>query len=835
MITTINLHDTARPKKPQTIAHFQAGESAGFDASQTEGETEVTSTTQFIDSGVVNDVKIFSPRKMPSSVMSSDYNFQDIRTFLSKPMPLVDGTLTTAGSPTVYLQDCTSAVFNPLFPMWHDKLKGIYGFKATMCFTLKVTASRFDQGLYFLAFCPNGGNPVNNPFFNPFYMHSITQVSSLLHARFDINCDSSVTLRVPWVTAQSFMPLVPWTTARAGTPGLIYLYGAVPITSVGGISSADYTIYVHCEDIELFGNTVPQCGVDFFDKKVRFQAGGTTSKKSKKNIIDEEMDSERTISNGLKLATSVATALSPIPILSSIATPMSWLLDAASKAAYAWGFSAPRINDPPHRMTKWSNPYMSNYNKKSTSQTLALSSTNDVGYIDGWSGTDVDEMSISFLAQRSAIFALFYVTTAIADGTLLYGLDINPRNFIRNTVDSGATLRNYTPVAFLASQFSMYRGSLVLKFTMVKTEFHIGRLMFVFVPFANVPIPVMTTLNSSNCLREIVDIRCGNEFEITIPYISSAPYCNISLGEAIGRLNVYLVDKIKVGGGETSDTITFLVEGRGGSDFELAMRQSDEGADNYFTFPATLQSGGSGGMDPCEIATTVIGGGSPTPNKKYDYASACIGEATESILTLLKAGGNVNDVNTAPLVSYKFRLNPYSLLACDITAGVVNKRAYIEPFNTYAPLYALMRGGVRITINQTFIGSTTPRPYLLSSHFTSNNRGFLIESTNALPDAQLGFYSHNSGIIIRDVTDACIIADVPQYTKYASTPVFSEIGIAASMQASTVFETGRKVNLYYNTLTLAGAGYTIEPTIHRAVTDDFRLGMFISIPPVATV
>nr|QDH89863.1 MAG: hypothetical protein H4Rhizo43795_000001 [Picornavirales sp.] len=828
----------------------ETGETAGIIARETSGSTVQNGTTHWIDSGVVNTAQNTTLLTQPSSITSCDYVYQDIKAFLAKPLIAGDYVLTNALTLMIDQFDITRPIYNNTAPfdIWYHKLIGIHGIRCTFVYTLKINASRFDQGMYLLAFQPSGGVAQTAAQYIT-YSHSRNQVSQLLHAKLDVNCDSSVTIRVPWISTHSFLPMTPYSGSRLGSPGRIQLWALEPITTVGGTGSAGATLYVHLEDVELFASTTPQCGLCIGGDKVsvHFQAG-TVVRRKKKDIHTEEVESNRTISNSLKLATDISSALSPIPLLSSIAAPMSWLLDAASRAAYAWGYSAPRINDPSNRMTKWSNPYLCNYNKKSVAQTLALSSTNTVGQVSGIFGTDIDEMSFDFIKQRSAIYARFTISTSNSTGDLLYSCLVTPRDMYSSTIDSTNTMISFTPVGFLSRLFNLWRGSMIYTFTIVKTEFHIGRLMVVFTPYALLAGPVITASLASYCLREIIDIRAGNQFQVTIPYISAAQYMTCQdAGGQTGTLSVYLVDALEVGGTQTNTTISVFVDVKGGPDFEVASRSA--GIELNFTQANTYQSAvdtiGGTKLDPCKIETTVIGEGSEHSSKNYNFASSNLGEVTESFSSLLKAGGILNypQTITSQPQTYSWAINPTIVLMSKINVNTYVGGQYYDIFSRIVPLYALMRGTIRLSIYETpnvLLVATVWRAYpkRLLSDFNQGVVGMAIDgNVNTYPPIDDLAPMYNNGIIIKDVTDAGVIVDVPQYTKFAATATWAEVSTMAVATARTQSTTdqGRRTILYYERLVAGGLGYdsnTIGLTVHRSVGDDFRLGCFISIPPI---
>ena len=85
-----------------------------------------------------------------------------------------------------------------------------------------------------------------------------SQISQLLSVYFYINSDTSVQLRIPFISAFPGATIVHDPNVPViGDPGVFFIYPYSPLVAVEGNTSATYTLWTHYEDVEILGNTAP--------------------------------------------------------------------------------------------------------------------------------------------------------------------------------------------------------------------------------------------------------------------------------------------------------------------------------------------------------------------------------------------------------------------------------------------------------------------------------------------------------------------------------------------------------------------------------------------------
>jgi hypothetical protein len=737
---------------------------------------EQDNTTKFVDLG--DTVTAVTPTYVRPNLFGSVQTMQqDIAKFLSKPIVVVDTTLAQGVTIEIDRQRTDNPVFNAAFPMWYAKTQGIYGMTFTTVHTMKINGSRFDSGIVSMAFAPDMGSPLTG--IDEFRSNTRTQLTQMSHVDFDINSDSSVELRVPWVCAR------PFRTVGAFGPGELVTYVYAPYNSTVAAQTVRITVYTHLEDVTFFGNIQYQSS----NRKVKLR----------NDVLTQEEDG-RLVSRSFRIGAQVSSALSTVPLLSTIFSPVSWLMDAASKAAYMWGYSAPTIVEPPVRMKLNSVPYIGNFNKHSVSQPLCISATNKVDNSLNFFGTDKDEMAIDFMKGIFSYYTSFDLTNAQVDEERIFLVNLNPREFSLDLAQVNTTRVITTPVAFLAHLYARYRGGFKFRFVMAKTEFHRCRLGFVFTPI-NAPA---TWDETDPAMRHVVDIRGTKVIEIETPWLFNSFWNDVTVNS--GQLSVWKLDDLRSGNSETPSTIRINVEVCGADDLMFASRS------NIRIAPArivTFQSANK--IVP--IVNDTIGNSIAAP-KDLNYAALSHGEAHLSLLQILKAGSWSRTATGSPA---------YTVWPHSITMSTTADPATFAGEDTYviiACCYAGIRGGMRMSLFS--VSSTTARPVVAVTRPQILNTANYI--TTATP-TDMQVYGYNNNTVVAGPQEGVMCVDLPQNTALAVGPTTSNTILNGAAPTGT-----SPCRSFFSIFRYDDLATNIDFFLHRAVKDDFRLGTFISTP-----
>ncbi len=767
-------------------------------------------------------------KSMLSSLLTNDAAYskeQTIQDYLSKPVRLSSGAFTLSDSGnTIIAQDILSFIASQSnFAIWRNKFKGYYATRFTMVFRLVVNANRFQQGRYILAFCPTGGvgNITNTRDWYKKHCTTTHQVVQLPHAEIDLATESEVTLKIPMAMNQIAMPIS--VIADPGTNptydlGALFLRPYSALVAPTGSTVADYTIYMSLEDVELLGAST--------QSETRFR---TSRRKKNINISNQEQDQANVgpLEQGFTGVSMVAGALTNIPLLRQFTGPVKWASDFCAGVCSKFGWCKPSHLAPVNKMRRVIFPNLSNTDGHDVSQILALSQENIVEVCEGTSGTDLDEMSFSFLTSIQNYAGTFSFSTSNLAGDALFHQYMCPAdsNLIGSIVDNGKTLKAYGTIPFIANYFQYYRGTLCLRLKFVKTEFHSGRIAVAFFPQVGLNTFSNTYDDSAYVPRIILDLRENNEVEIEVPYISTLPYRNIN--DPYGIIYVFCVDPL-VAPSSVSSTINVIVEVVGSKSLEFAVP-----ANNLLgTYTPTATQAGTNPKD--SVGKLSLGQSSMD---EVAAAASCIGEKIVSFRSLIKRPTlwTTYDI-TAPSVGNVTQLKqiPVQLDTNYYESGTWYSFGTQDMMSVLGQCYALSRGGVRIKLVDTGAntGLISSVLYAPGGIYTGFQPGFGTVPANNVSVLSTSLFNSlgQNGLVTASRADLTggVEVQVPQYNM-----THSRINAQCMVPSEhlTYYNDIRvgapNYDLLHNFST-AGVGY-----IMRSGADDFSLGYFVSIPTLA--
>lgn len=384
-------------------------------------------------------------------------------------------------------------------------------------------------------------------------------------------------------------------------------------------ASAGYTPCTGTQDGADFTLTISFADADGVNKGLVSFANRPFLVAELQSGIEEDTVKDGPLSGPLyKLSKAASLVGDAIPSISSVTTPLSWFTRSASNAAAAFGFSRPVQLEPNHRFWSSANHYQNNADGPDTSFNLGLLQDNKVALSGTVGGTDVDEMALSYLTQKSVAITRFSIATqdvgmrytlSLSPFSMYFGADGEvkpivqpPFNYLDvstgDTFDPSNDLPEFhagsvitpTPLFMLGTMFKLYRGGFKITLKCNKTRFHGGRLMVAYTPFTetvpdtkNVWAPEQiedSVLNEADLYGHTVvwDLRESSECVIECPYIFNTPY--LKCEEPFGSLCVSVIDNINAPANVSQDLV-FAVEVAGLSGFEFARPEQKDFIVNF--------------------------------------------------------------------------------------------------------------------------------------------------------------------------------------------------------------------------------------------------------------
>jgi len=432
-------------------------------------------------------------------------------------------------------------------PIYQQKISGFRGFRGTLVLKLQTNAQKFQSGILLLSvgrFAPLLSAARRNTMTS-----HIVPLSQLPSVRHNVATTNETTLKVPFSSFENAYSLIPTTANPYAT---VYYVVYSPATN-GPIT---FKCWCHFEDVELL-YPVAQSGKSY------------GSSRRAKYLQSDKEDSGGIISAPVKtIAGGIRRLGDNIPLISSYTGPTSWFLDSLSKGLATFGLSNP--NDTSTRFSRVSR-VMSHSNNIDVADTLdshGMLAANKVAHLDGFAGTNVDEMALQYFCSIPSYVDDINIATTNIEGTRIWLFRVRPYNPVVASYPGSAgnvEVNWHSPMGYAASTFEYWRGSIVYKFFAAKTTFHNARILFVYQPNPNV-FPSYADAHFGT--RYIWDLSQTSEFEITIPYVNVVPWSLVS--REIGWVAAFVLNELEAPA-NVSSTVDIIVEEHGGPDFELAV------------------------------------------------------------------------------------------------------------------------------------------------------------------------------------------------------------------------------------------------------------------------
>lgn len=689
--------------------------------------------TQFNEDAEIVTAQITKPLDIMSYLPSSADTGANLSIidFLKRPFAIARGTLGTTDTVSTFpIYSMPDYAFSQA--QYSNKLQGVFGFRGDMVFKIQINGNPFQQGRYMLAWVPTGGAAASaspTTFWYITHGFTLSQRSQLPHVELDISCDTTAILKVPFVSALEYFPVgATNNTTKLGSTGILQLFPYAALQSPSGSNTVPYTLWVNFENIELVGATYPQSNIGF-DKNP--------------TEVEQKSAGIAPISGALAKFSGAAKILGQIPLLSSVAAPVGWATEILSKAALSLGWSRPLNLEPYMRVERAIHPYHANFDAPDNSLPLSYSCKNQVEVLPGFGGTDVDEMSFGyFLSVPTWIATISWPETGMIDQNL-WTTKLSPGQFLTTATDTGRTLTNFTPMAFISNMFQFWRGGFVFTFKIVKTPMHSGRLVVAFNPLETMVVAGSTYLTTENqrfyTHREVIDIRETSEFTVTVPYTSVQAFRACSTADNIdsmGQLTLSILDPL-VAPGVVANNVQIIIEVAAASDMEFAVptgsiwcpvtdvtpqgnicfsqcstlntttespqnvhyeRLTNEAIYNggcFDTYPQSNIGFSKGDANPCQKMDVVIGNGTARTDNLM-HSRACIGEKISSFRQMLKVPcilpyNNSNIDHTLYRTMLPFAISWF-------VNETAEKFTYlgVDIYSMLGSMYVMSRGGVRI-------------------------------------------------------------------------------------------------------------------------------------------
>ncbi len=275
-------------------------------------------------------------------------------------------------------------------------------------------------------------------------------------------------------------------------------------TAEANSTGVSITMYVWAENVDLWGPTsVTAQGIDEFEETLEPSAAAST-------------------------VAEAAGTLSTIPVIRPYALATQFLAGVAASSLKYFGWSNPPVlTAVPGRMPKASflNPGPCS---SFPDDVLALDPKNELTVDPRTVGANPqDPLIIADFAARSAIVDIVEWKVTDTPGTLLAQFPIQPCYYhIETRQRTAPNLSSYrvtaTPATYIAGMFEYWRGTMVVKFRTVASQFHRGRIAVTWDPAA---YSANVTFKEGAVVTHIIDLASASDMTVKIPFMSHYGMC----------------------------------------------------------------------------------------------------------------------------------------------------------------------------------------------------------------------------------------------------------------------------------------------------------------------
>jgi hypothetical protein len=515
-------------------------------------------------------------------------DIQDLTSYFTRPRLIYSSNI-TGGLSAFVRQDVDSVVlFNTFFPNGLDRLAGVYGVRFKLVFTLQLATTPYQQGLLCLNWQYGPCASVSTPLGGLTPRGAIQGMqTNVPHVLLDLADTTMGVLKVPYLSVQEFMPLTDGVTDY----GTLFISPILPVAFGAGGTVPTMRLYVHIEDLELYGAIPTESAV------ITLQGGKVLSP-----VTQEFNKSSHPFSSALNSAGQAFSFLAKgIPSLASIAGPPAWALGQAARLVRYFGYSKPTITEPTNRMYLQSHVNEINVDVPSAATVVGPFADNTLAASPEFAHNGVDEMSLAYILSQYSQLCIGQIGLSDASGARLYASAVSPSSFwFRSRLTGTPPFCNLsapksskvagaqkafvpTNIFYIASCFKQWKGSFRFRVTFAKTKFHSGRVLIMYVPTVTsaqeliyptdtpttvIGVPPGTFGPQPFGYSKLFDLRDSSVFEFDVPYISPLPYN--SFYSPSGSIVMYVQDPLQAPS-TVPNVVPFLVEVKAMPDFEVAV------------------------------------------------------------------------------------------------------------------------------------------------------------------------------------------------------------------------------------------------------------------------
>lgn len=485
-----------------------------------------------------------------------------------------------------------------------------------------------------------------------------------LHAIIDLSTSSDFELTLPWVCASDWGNLED--NLFMGSWQITVTTLSIIKTAIGGgCASANLTVFARpAPDFQLAGATFQsgRASINRSTPSTRARATRMPATISSRpaastpnapapvtTAITQAQQKVSDATGGLKISgiakgvAKVADVAAKVPMLSTVASGVSWAANGIASVAEWFGFTRETTVPTPTEALVKTSQNLINADGNDTSRIGAMLSTNGISrnpaFGPGLSG--IDEASFAFIFDKY---------TLIDRMTFVVGNPVSEDYLIPVTPCIGVYKQNgsrYLPTSagYIGSRFQFWRGDMKYLIYPVVSSVHRGSLQVAWQPVPHEDdINVDITNLSANT---ILDIAAAQPYVVTVGYNNDNPMCYTDFYTADSEVTVADYDTVNgylrfrtlipITGSDCATTVDVLIFAAAGENMQFALPSEDIVVEGEVMnigedvgFQPTFQSGVVGAVPQELVEVDLI-----PSSGSYPMAEIHSGEVIASVRTFL--------------------------------------------------------------------------------------------------------------------------------------------------------------------------------------------------------
>jgi hypothetical protein len=404
------------------------------------------------------------------------------------------------------------------------KLYNFAFLRCTLVIRIEVSATQFLYGEEGFFYVPSTSNGVTgtSPYgtattlaANSVHLVLLSQTQAAYMAPDD---DVAIEMELPFIYNRNYLSLADsFATGSVNLSdfGALHYYRLVALQSANGASSDGVTFNTFCyaKNLELAG---PTTALPFQSKRKKDEYG------------------EGPVSGPASAVAALAGWFTKLPFIGPYATATQIGATSIGNAAAALGYTNVPVIDNISSFRPVANPPFASAEIGFPFEKLTIDPKNELTVDNSAIGlSNEDEMAISKFIEKEALVQYITWGQASTESTTLGGWVVSPSYLAAADVTTyGAAYPVFytAPVAYISQLFSYWRGDLILRFRIVASKFHKGRLSIRYDPSGSPTSSnnVVNTDQTNLVMRQIIDIAETRDFEMRIPYMQHIEWLETS-------------------------------------------------------------------------------------------------------------------------------------------------------------------------------------------------------------------------------------------------------------------------------------------------------------------